>query len=63
MAWGFLPADSPHLNLIERLWRLVKKPCLSSKDSRDSHSFQQAILTGIQQAPTPHKEELKQLWT
>jgi transposase len=59
----FLPAYSPNLNLIERLWRFVKKQCLYSKYSLDSNSFQQAILTCIQQAPTTHKEELNQLLT
>jgi transposase len=59
----FLPAYSPNLNLIERLWRFVKKQCLYSKYYLDSTSFQQAILTCIQQAPTTHKEELNQLLT
>jgi transposase len=58
-----LPAYSPNLNLIERLWRFVKKPCLYSKYYADRTSFQQAILTCIQQAPTTHKEELEQLLT
>lgn len=59
----YLPTYSPNLNLIERLWRFVKKQCLYSKYYPDSASFQQAILTCIQQAPTTHKEELKQLLT
>jgi transposase len=59
----FLPTYSPHLNLIERLWRFVKKQCLYSKYYPDSISFQQAILTCIQQASTIHKEELNRLLT
>jgi transposase len=59
----FLPTYSPNLNLIERLWRFVKKQCLYSKYYPDSTSFQQAILTCIHQAPTAHKEELNQLLT
>jgi transposase len=59
----YLPTSSPNLNLIERFWRFVKKPCLYSKYYADRTSFQQAILTGMQQAPTTHKEELKQLLT
>jgi transposase len=59
----FLPSYSPNLNLIERLWRFVKKQCLYSKYYPDSISFQQAILTCIQQAPTTHKEELNRLLT
>jgi len=59
----YLPTYSPNLNLIERFWRFVKKPCLDSKYYADSTSFQQAILTCIQQAPTTHKQELEQLLT
>jgi len=59
----YLPTYSPNLNLIERFWRFVKKQCLYSKYYPDSKSFQQAILTCIQQASTKHKEELKQLLT
>lgn len=59
----YLPTYSPNLNLIERFWRFVKKQCLYSKYYPDSPSFQQAILTCIQQASTTHKEELKRLLT
>ena len=59
----YLPAYSPNLNLIERLWRFIKKQCLYSKYYPDSASFQQAILACIQQAPTKHKEELRRLLT
>jgi len=48
---------------MERFWRFVKKQCLYSKYYPASTSFQQAILTCIQQAPTTHKEELKRLLT
>ena len=51
------PTYSPHLNVIERLWRFVKKQGLYSKSYPDSSSLQQAILTCIQQASTTHKEE------
>ena len=57
----FLPSYSPNLNLIERLWRFVKKQCLYSKYYPDSTSFQQAILTCIQHAPT--QGELNRLLT
>lgn len=59
----FLPSYSPNLNLIERLWRFVKKQCLYSKYYPDSTSFQHAILTCIQQAPITHQEELNRLLT
>lgn len=65
--WGiellYLPTYAPNVNLRERFWKVVKKPCLYSKYYPESESFQQAILTGIQQAPTPHKEALNQLLT
>jgi transposase len=59
----YLPTYSPNLNLIERFWRFVKKQCLYSKYYADSTSFQQAILTCIQQASTIHKKELEPLLT
>jgi transposase len=59
----YLPTYSPNLNLIERLWRFIKKQCLYSKYYPDSASFQQAILACIQQAPTKHKGELRRLLT
>jgi transposase len=59
----YLPTYSPNLNLIERFWKFVKKQCLYSKYYQDSTSFQQAILTCIEQAPTTHHAELKRLLT
>jgi hypothetical protein len=51
------------LNLIERLWKLIKKQCLYSKYYPDSESFQHAIGACIEQAPTKHQEALKRLLT
>lgn len=59
----YLPPYSPNLNLIERFWKFVKKTCLYSKYYPDSESFQQAILTCIEQAPTTYKQELDSLLT
>ncbi len=59
----YLPTYSPNLNLIERLWKFIKKQCLYSKYYPDSESFQQAIGACIEQAPTKHQEELKRLLT
>jgi len=59
----YLPTYSPNLNLIERFWKFVKKQCLYSKYYPDSQSFQKAILTCIEQAPTTHKTELESLLT
>jgi transposase len=59
----FLPAYSPNLNLIERFWKFVKKPCLYSKYYADHLAFQQAIIECIAQAPDKHQEALTSLLT
>jgi transposase len=59
----FLPAYSPNLNLIERLWQFVKKQGLYSKSYEDHLSFQQAIIECIEQAPNKHQEALASLLT
>lgn len=59
----YLPTYSPNLNLIERLWKFVKKQCLYSKYYPDSESFQQAIMKCLEQAPTKHKATLDTLLT
>jgi transposase len=59
----YLPTYSPNLNLIERFWKFVKKQCLYSKYYPDSASFQEAIMTCIEQAPICHKAELESLLT
>ena len=59
----FLPTYSPTLNLIERLWKFVKKKCLYSKYYPDSMSFQKAILDGLEQVPTTYKAELETMLT
>jgi transposase len=57
----YLPSYSPHLNLIERLWRFVRKKCLYSKYYDNFDDFKTAIETCIDQANTIHKAELKTL--
>lgn len=57
----YLPSYSPHLNLIERLWRFVRKQCLYSKYYDNFDDFKTAIETCIEQANTTHKEALKTL--
>ena len=39
----FLPSYSPHLNLIERIWGLLKKRCLNGQYYETFDLFQQAI--------------------
>ena len=59
----YLPAYSPNLNLIERLWKFVKKQCLYSHYYPDSAAFQRAIQDCLDQVPTKHKAALDSLLT
>lgn len=59
----FLPPYSPNLNLIERLWKFVKKEWLYSKYYADFTSFKTAISNRISQTQTTHKGKLKSLLT
>jgi hypothetical protein len=58
-----VPTSAPNLNLIERVWEFVKKPCLDSKYDPDRESFQQAISTCIEHASSTHKKALESLLT
>lgn len=57
----FLPAYSPNLNLIERLWKFVKKQCLYSKYYSDFTSFKNIIIDCLQKTHSTHKQELDSL--
>jgi transposase len=57
----YLPAYSPHLNLIERLWRFVRKECLYSKYYADFTAFKSAIAMVIDTAPVAKKAQLASL--
>jgi transposase len=59
----YLPSYSPHLNLIERLWRFVRKQCLYSKYYEDFSSFKSAISSLIDTAHLNKKEQLETLMT
>lgn len=59
----FLPAYSPNLNLIERLWKFVKKQCLYSKYYADFAAFKAAIGKCLSQTNTTHKAALGSLLT
>ena len=59
----FLPSYSPNLNLIERLWKFVKKQVLNSKYYENFGEFKAAIGGCIADAPTKYKEELDSLLT
>ena len=59
----FLPAYSPNLNLIERLWKFVQKQCLYSKYYADFATFKAAIVTCLSETHTKHKLALDSLIT
>ena len=59
----FLPAYSPNLNLIERLWKFVKKKVLYSKYYSDFGNFKHAISDCLNQTHTTYKKELDSLLT
>lgn len=59
----FLPSYSPNLNLIERLWRFVKKECLYSVYYSNFTLFKNSIENCLAQTHTKHKTALKSLLT
>ena len=58
----FLPPYSPNLNLIERLWRVLKKVVLHNKYYEKFAEFRTAIL-GFFKNIKQYKSELKSLMT
>jgi transposase len=59
----FLPSYSPNLNLIERLWKFVKKQCLASVYHATFAQFRAAINSCLMQTHTTHKTALDTLLT
>lgn len=59
----FLPPYSPNLNLIERVWKLTKKKCLTNKYHRDFVGFRNAIDRCLDDFEDKLKPELKSLLT
>ena len=56
----YLPPYSPNLNLIERLWKYVKKDCLNSKYYETFGLFKTAISNCLTNLPE-HEDELSTL--
>jgi transposase len=54
----YLPAYSPNLNLIERMWKFVKTKCLYSKYYPDFDSFTKAIAQCLAKTNGDYKKEL-----
>jgi transposase len=59
----YLPPYSPNLNLIERVWKFVKKQSLYSQYYADFVTFKAAIESCLQEMPTTHKAALDSLLT
>ena len=59
----FLPSYSPNLNLIERLWKFIKRRALYGRYHPTFADFQAAIEETIASLPTSHAEQLKTLMT
>lgn len=59
----FLPAYSPNLNLIERLWKFVKKKALYSEYYEKFEAFKEGIHDCFAKMETEYKEELDSLLT
>jgi transposase len=59
----FLPSYSPNLNLIERLWKFIKRRALYGRYHPTFADFQSAIQETIDGLPTRHAAQLKTLMT
>ena len=59
----FLPSYSPNLNLIERLWKFIKRRALYGRYHPTFADFQAAIQETLDGLPTIHAEPLKTLMT
>jgi transposase len=59
----FLPSYSPNLNLIERLWKFIKRRALYGRYHPTFADFQAAIQETLDGVPTTHAEPLKTLMT
>ena len=59
----FLPPYSPNLNLIERLWKFVKRKCLYSRYYETFQDFKAAITNCLSKTDTEYQQELDTLLT
>jgi len=59
----FLPPYSPNLNLIERLWKFVKKEVLYNQCYQNFDEFCYAISGCLNETDTTHKDALETLLT
>ncbi len=59
----FLPSYSPNLNLIERLWKFIKRRALYGRYHPTFADFKAAVQETIDELPTTHAVPLKTLMT
>jgi transposase len=59
----YLPSYSPNLNLIERLWKFVKKEVLACRYYEDFARFQAAIVECLEGTEGKHKDAIASLLT
>jgi transposase len=59
----FLPSYSPNLNLIERLWKFIKRDVLYGRHYVNFTEFCRAIDGCLDNIPTKHREPLATLMT
>jgi transposase len=59
----FLPSYSPNLNLIERLWRFMKRKAAYGRFHPTFADFRAAIQEVLDQVPTTHATKLASLMT
>jgi transposase len=59
----YLPSYSPNLNLIERLWKFVKKEALTCRYYDDFARFKAAIVECLEQVEGEHSEAIASLLT
>src|SRR5262249_55001733 len=57
----YLPSYSPNLNLIERVWRFVKKQCLRAAYPPTYEAFTTAIDKCLSKLDTTHKKDMNTL--
>jgi transposase len=59
----FLPSYSPNLNLIERLWRFMKRKAAYGRYHPTFADFQAAVQDVLDRVPTTHANKLASLMT
>ena len=59
----FLPSYSPNLNVIERLWKFVKKEVLNSRHLSNFQHFQNAIQSCLDSLSGSRRSAITQMLT